>query len=91
MNKNVWLSLVLGLSLPAYAQDSLSEKRLGEVIIYSNKFAERSEPFFVWQQMSIVIPLISHCLEFNNFKILFLGHCAQNYANFQKPTGYRHP
>ena len=41
MNKIVWLSLVLGLSLPAYAQDSLSEKRLGEVIIYSNKFAER--------------------------------------------------
>lgn len=41
MNKIVWLSLVLGLSLPAFAQDSLSEKRLGEVIIYSNKFAER--------------------------------------------------
>ena len=41
MNKIVWLSLVLGLSLPAHAQDSLSEKRLGEVIIYSNKFAER--------------------------------------------------
>jgi hemoglobin/transferrin/lactoferrin receptor protein len=41
MNKIIWLSLVLGLSLPAYAQDSLSEKRLGEVIIYSNKFAER--------------------------------------------------
>lgn len=41
MNKIVWLSLLLGLSLSSRAQDSLSEKSLGEVIIYSNKFAER--------------------------------------------------
>jgi hemoglobin/transferrin/lactoferrin receptor protein len=41
MNKTLWLSLALGVSLSSYAQDSLSEKRLEEVIIYSNKFAEQ--------------------------------------------------
>jgi hemoglobin/transferrin/lactoferrin receptor protein len=40
MKNMLWLSLGLGLYLPSHAQDSLSEKSLGEVIIYSNKFAE---------------------------------------------------
>ncbi|HEY1114148.1 MAG TPA: TonB-dependent receptor [Chitinophagaceae bacterium] len=40
MNRIAWLSLVLGLSFTSRAQDTLSEKSLGEVIIYSNKFAE---------------------------------------------------
>lgn len=43
MNRIVWLGLVLGISFSSAAQDSLSEKSLGEVIIYSNKFAERKK------------------------------------------------
>ena len=43
MNKTLWLGLVLGVSLASHAQDSLSEKSLEEVIIYTNKFAERKK------------------------------------------------
>lgn len=35
------LTALLACTLPGSAQDTLSEKSLGEVIIYSNKFAER--------------------------------------------------
>jgi hemoglobin/transferrin/lactoferrin receptor protein len=43
MKQLAWISLLIGLSVTSYAQDSLSEKRLEEVIIYSNKFAERKK------------------------------------------------
>src|SRR5688500_5589459 len=43
MKQIVWIGLLIGLSGASYAQDSLSEKRLEEVIIYSNKFAERQK------------------------------------------------
>ena len=43
MKQIAWISLLIGLSGTSYAQDSLSEKRLEEVIIYANKFAERKK------------------------------------------------
>ena len=43
MKKALGLSLLLGFSLHAYTQDTLSNKDLNEVIIYSGKFAERKK------------------------------------------------
>lgn len=52
MKKAFWLSLWLGMSLFSRAQDTLSQKDLDEVIIYSNKFAERKKN--VVQKIEIV-------------------------------------
>ena len=43
MKKALVLSLLLGIAITFYAQDSLAEKDLDEVIIYTNKFAERKK------------------------------------------------
>jgi hemoglobin/transferrin/lactoferrin receptor protein len=41
MKKLAGLGLCLGLSIIGYSQDSLSEKKLEDILIYSGKFAER--------------------------------------------------
>jgi hemoglobin/transferrin/lactoferrin receptor protein len=43
MKKAFLLSALLGIAIASYAQDSLAEKNLDEVIIYTNKFAERKK------------------------------------------------
>ncbi len=43
MKKALGLSLLLGFAIHASAQDTLSNKSLDEVLIYSNKFAERKK------------------------------------------------
>src|SRR5215207_413905 len=43
MKKIFGLSLVLGLSLISSGQDTLAQKNLDEIFIYSNKFAERKK------------------------------------------------
>jgi len=43
MKKALGLSLLLGFTIHAYSQDTLSNKSLDEVLIYSNKFAERKK------------------------------------------------
>jgi hemoglobin/transferrin/lactoferrin receptor protein len=43
MKKATVVSMVLSAAFACHAQDSLSEKNLDEIIIYSNKFAERKQ------------------------------------------------
>ena len=43
MKKIYWLGLGLGCSLLSYSQDTLKQKNLNEVFIYSSKFAEKKK------------------------------------------------
>ena len=43
MKKFYWLGLGLGYSLLSYSQDTLKQKNLNEVFIYSSKFAEKKK------------------------------------------------
>ncbi|MES2882682.1 MAG: Plug domain-containing protein, partial [Bacteroidota bacterium] len=43
MKKTVMLCMAAGIALCTYAQDTLSNKNLEEILIYSNKFAERKK------------------------------------------------